>query len=139
MYEKSNRGRKSKRKRKRMMRAKPTISKGTAQRIHAKNKFMSRVGIKLTPELRRELASKITTKEAELIRKQSNRISIYDVDHEIEGKKRTFRLVFDKMRRNIVTILNNLGDHEDVEYKINNEDDTHEVSKGEIENGKGDL
>jgi len=132
MYEKSNRGRKSKRKRKRMMRAKPTISKSTAQRIHAKNKFMSRVGIKLTPELRRELASKITTKKAELIRKQSNRISIYDVDHEIEGKKRTFRLVFDKMRRNIVTILNNLDGADDVKHKINHK----KVNNEETKNGE---
>ena len=108
----SRKRRKNKKKhQKRMKRYRPTTSKSTAQRAHAKHKFMTRVGIKLTSELRRELATKILSKEAELIHKQSNRVSIYDVEHEIEGKKVVFRLVFDRMRKNIVTILNNLDEH----------------------------
>jgi len=114
------RRRKSKKKQQ-MKRFRPTVSKSTAQRIHAKRKFMKRVGIKLTSELRRELANKILSKNAELVRKQSNRVSIYDVNHTVEGKSKTFRLVFDKMRRNIVTILNNLERPEDVKHQINRE------------------
>lgn len=100
-----------------MKKRRPTVSKSTAQRVHAKRKFMQRVGVKLTPELRRELAGKILSKEAELVHKQSNRVSIYDVEHEIEGKREIFRLVFDQMRRNIVTILNNLDEPENVKHQ----------------------
>lgn len=100
-----------------MKKYRPTISKSTAQRAHAKRKFMSRVGIKLTSELRRELATKILSKEAELVYKQSNRISIYDVEYKVKGKKEIFRLVFDRMRKNIVTILNNLDEPENAKHQ----------------------
>jgi len=130
MYYKSDKRRKNKRKRQRMKRFRPTISKSTAQRVHAKRKFMSRVGIKLTPELRRRLSDKILAKEAELVHKQSNRISIYDVEHDIEGQKRTFRLVFDRMRKNIVTILNNLDSPKNAKHQFNPK---------EIENEEGNL
>jgi hypothetical protein len=101
----------NRKKQRKLKKYRPTISKSTAQRIHAKRKFMKRVGIQLTPELRRELSTKILTRKAELVQKQSNRISIYDVKHTVKGKSETFRLVFDRMRKNIVTILNNLDKH----------------------------
>lgn len=113
----SKKGRNNKRRLQRMKKRRPTVLKSTAQRMHAKRKFLQRVGIKLTPELRRELSDKILSKEAELVHKQSNRVSIYDVEHEIKGKKETFRLVFDLMRRNIVTILNNLEEPENVKHQ----------------------
>jgi len=108
----------SKRKRRRIKRTRPTVSKSTAQRIHAKRKFLLRVGVELTSELRRDLVNKILSKEAGLVSKQSNRVSIYDVKHVAEGKEKVFRLVFDKMRKNIVTILNNLERPENVEHKL---------------------
>lgn len=101
-------GQRRDRKKKRKMKRRPTFSKSTAQRIHAKRSFQKRLGVKLTPELRRELVDKILSKRADLVYKQSNRVSIFDVDHEIKGKQKVLRLVFDKMRKNIITTLNNL-------------------------------
>jgi len=108
------------RKREQSKKFRPTVSKSTAQRIHAKRRFEKRTGIKLTPKLRRELSAKILSKttEAELVYKQSNRVSIYDVEHEVEGKREIFRLVFDRMRKNIVTILNNLDEPKDARHQF---------------------
>lgn len=106
------------RKKKRRMKQRPTISKSTAQRVHAKRSFKKRLGVNLTPELRRELVDKILSKKAELIHKQSNRVSIFDVNHKIKGKQEVLRLVFDKMRKNIITTLNNLPDPENVKHQF---------------------
>jgi len=104
--------------RRKQLKHRPTISKSTAQRIHAKRRFAMRTGLILTHELRRELSTKILERKAKLVEKQSNRVSIYDVEHKIKGKSEVFRLVFDKMRKNIVTILDNLDESQDAEHQL---------------------
>lgn len=85
------------------------IGKDRAQWIHVRKRCLQRTGIEMTKELSNQLVSKITTghPEAEFIEKQSNRVTIWDIKHEIDGEDFVFRAVYDKMRKNIVTILNN--------------------------------
>ena len=73
------------------------------QWFHAKQKFIERKGIDLTKKLNDELINIIYSKpnKRKLIKKQSNRISIYDISY----KEDIFRLVFDRFRKSIVTIL----------------------------------
>ncbi len=87
--------------------------KAYAQRKHAKRRFLQRTGILLTRELHDQLIAKIRegSSDVTFVEKQSNRVSVWDVAHKVEGKEIiTFRLVYDKMRRNITTVLNNAGE-----------------------------
>lgn len=86
------------------------LGKSYAQERHAERRFLQRTGIVLTTELHGRLTAKIRKDDSDavFVEKQSNRVSVWDVTHKLEGKKITFRIVYDKMRRNIVTVLNNV-------------------------------
>ena len=85
--------------------------KSYAQGRHAERRFLQRTGIVLTHELHGRLTAKIQRDDSDVVfvEKQSNRVSVWDVTHKVEGEKITFRIVYDKMRRNIITVLNNVG------------------------------
>ena len=85
------------------------FGKNKAQWIHVQKRCLQRTGIEMTRELSNQLVGKITSghPEATFIERQSNRVTIWDIKHEVNGKPITFRAVYDKMRKNIVTILNN--------------------------------
>lgn len=88
--------------------------KAYAQRKHAKRRFLQRTGILLTRELHDQLIAKISegSSDAVFVEKQSNRVSVWDVTHKVgdyQKEEMTFRVVYDKMRRNITTVLNNVG------------------------------
>jgi hypothetical protein len=62
---------------------------------------MDRFGIKLTDQLRNTLVKKIQACQGHCVEKQSNRVSVWDVNH--EGHE--FRLVYDKVHKTLVTFL----------------------------------
>lgn len=85
------------------------FGKDKAQWLHVQRRCLQRTGIEMTKELSNQLVGKITSghPEATFIERQSNRVTVWDIKHEINGEDITFRAVYDKMRKNIVTILNN--------------------------------
>lgn len=95
--------------------AKSTKSKSDSQRIHAKRRFDERYGIKLTQFVWDNLLHKINTRQVKLVKKQSLRVFIYDIDLPLREKDITgfgvsagianVRVVFDKFRGNIVSAL----------------------------------
>ena len=76
-------------------------NKSDAQRRHAKRRFLERFGINLTPELSNLFVRSIQKGEALLVDKQSLRIGVYDLTY----RKKKLRLVYDRRRQNIVTVL----------------------------------
>jgi len=89
---------------------KKLTGKDKAQWIHVKRKCLNRLGVEMTRELHNILIKKIKmgSSDAEFVEKQSNRITVWKVRHSIAGKDIIFHMVYDKMRKNIVTILNNV-------------------------------
>lgn len=85
------------------------MSKKDLQKKHAKRRFQTRIGISLTQELHTLLVKKIQRGEAVKFEKQSNRVSIWDINvlgmfpdnPEIDS----LRVVYDQNTKNIVTIL----------------------------------
>jgi len=75
--------------------------KSTNQRYHAKTRFEERFGFKFNRHVRREFVEMIQTCKASFVEKQSNRVFLYDIYY----KGHVFRGVYDKNRKNIVTVL----------------------------------
>tara|TARA_Y100000034_G_scaffold91156_1_gene109940 strand:+ start:1008 stop:1268 length:261 start_codon:yes stop_codon:yes gene_type:complete len=81
---------------------KQKISKTKAQRIHAKKRFVERYGLDFTRHVRREFCRRIQKQEkARFIERQSTRVSVWDVEYE----EKIYRVVYDKIRKSIVTVL----------------------------------
>ena len=78
-------------------------TKEQSQNVHARRRFMQRFGIPLTKERKAEILAKIQMGHAHFVEKQSNRISIFDVF--LEGSGTKVRIVYDKNRHNIVSVL----------------------------------
>ena len=72
-----------------------------AERAHCKRRFMERYAIDFNRHMRREFERLIQYCQTHLVRKQSNRVSIHDVIYEGE----VYRVVYDKSRKTIVTVL----------------------------------
>jgi len=82
------------------------VSKKVSQKKHAKKRFNTRVGISLTDELHTFLVNKIQKGEGQKVEKQSNRVSIWDINvKNILPENEDLRVVYDKSTKNIVTIL----------------------------------
>ena len=79
------------------------ISKKAKQRIHTKQRAKERYNVQLTCKDIQTIVSKIKTshKDTTFLKKQSNRVSLWKVIF----KDQIFRVVYDKHRKNIVTIL----------------------------------
>lgn len=84
-------------------------SKKELQKRHAKKRFQTRLGISLTNELHNFLVRKIQKGEAVKVEKQSNRVSIWDIDVRGLFKENPeidfLRVVYDSNTKNIVTLL----------------------------------
>lgn len=93
-----------------MVAKKKLTGKDKAQWIHVKRKCLNRLGVEMTRELHDTLIKKIRigSPGAEFVEKQSKRITVWKVEHKVGDKDIKFRVVYDKMRKNIVTILNNV-------------------------------
>lgn len=84
-------------------------TKKELQKRHAKRRFQARLGIPLTQELHNFLVRKIQNNEATRVEKQSNRVSVWDIN--VVGLFRdnpevdVLRVVYDSNTKNIVTTL----------------------------------
>ena len=86
---------------KRRRKKKRPQTKERSQESHAKRRFVQRFGIILTKELKERIVKMIQEGYVQIVEKQSNRISLFDVP--VEGKM--IRIVYDRTRKNIVTAL----------------------------------
>jgi hypothetical protein len=78
--------------------------KKRAQRNHAQQRCLERKGVEFTSKMERDMLSIIQTHRStdrEFVMKQSCRISVFDVFYD----DAIFRVVYDKMRKQIVTFL----------------------------------
>ena len=78
-------------------------NKARCQNIHARQRFRKRHGIEFTRKMSRDIIKQIQMGKATFVESQSNRISIFDVTHECIQ----YRVVYDKNRKTIVTVLPN--------------------------------
>jgi hypothetical protein len=76
-------------------------TKSTAQRIHAFNRFKQRTGLHFTKEVRSKFITMIKNGKTTCVQQQSLRITVHDVTY--DGK--VYRVIYDKNRENIVTVL----------------------------------
>lgn len=77
------------------------MTKKQAQRIHARTRFKQRCNIEFTRKMRFYFINCIQNWKAEFLEKQSLRVSLFRVMY--EGK--SFKVVYDKKRKEIVTVL----------------------------------
>ena len=75
----------------------PRGNKRKAQIKHAMRRARERFGVEVSPGVLHDYVRRIQNREAKFVERQSNRITVWDLD----GK----RLVYDKQRKMIVTIL----------------------------------
>lgn len=76
-------------------------SKKRCQVEHTAKRFLERYGMVYTQYIKDQLLHKIHTKQANFIKKVTNRISLWDV----ELKEKTVRVVYDRLRRNVASVL----------------------------------
>jgi hypothetical protein len=77
------------------------VIKGECERIHVKRRFKERFGIDLTRIKRRDIINMILSGRATFIEKESNRISLYDVNIEHQ----VIRVAYDRLRKELVTAM----------------------------------
>lgn len=76
-------------------------SKKKDQTRHVQKRAIERFGINLSEAQQQALIRQIQQGNAKFVIKQSNRITIFDVEH--EGN--TIRVVYDKDRKSLATVL----------------------------------
>jgi len=74
-----------------------SLSKKQSQEIHARRRAYERYGVFILPGAMDALVKTIQKGRAQFVKRQSNRISIFDVDNK--------RVVYDRKRKTIVTFL----------------------------------
>jgi hypothetical protein len=82
------------------------MGKQRAQESHARRRFYDRYGIQLTDALHQDLVRKIQDGRAVFVEKQSNRVSVFDLN--VEGQEieaLAVRVVYDRERHIIVSAL----------------------------------
>jgi hypothetical protein len=77
-------------------------AKRQAQRLHAKRRAAERVGVNLNHALHTELVQAIQGGQATFIRRQSHRVSHFDV---VLPTGQTARVVYDRHRKALITVL----------------------------------
>ena len=76
-------------------------SKKKCQQFHTKKRSLERFGIMLTERDQKQICMKIQNGDSIVYRKQSNRVVVHDVEY----CGRTIRVVYDKIRKSIATVL----------------------------------
>ncbi len=76
-------------------------SKRRDQQRHAQQRALARTGLNIGQRQQDAIVDKIRTGEAVFVRKESNRISVFDVEYE----ETTLRVVYDKQRKSLATIM----------------------------------
>jgi hypothetical protein len=77
------------------------LTKTECEVLHAKRRCLERVGVELSKTLRREIVGKIQSGKLQVVRKQSNRVTVFR--HTLN--EREFDIVYDNKRHRIVTFL----------------------------------
>jgi predicted RNA-binding protein associated with RNAse of E/G family len=77
------------------------MSKNKAQREHARRRFRERFGVSFDRNKAHEFVKIIQRGAARFVERQSCRVTVFDVPY--EGA--TYRVVYDKQRKNVVTVL----------------------------------
>ena len=81
-------------------------SKKRCQVEHTSKRFQERFGIHYTQYIKDQLLHKIHTGKANLHKKSTNRISLWDVELEKqEGGTVMVRVAYDRLRRNVASVL----------------------------------
>ena len=80
------------------MRRKKLRNKKEAQRKHFERRSIERVGVLLN---QKDLVQQIQSGGLEFIERQSNRITLYRLNH----LEKFYRVVYDKNRKQVVTIM----------------------------------
>lgn len=76
-------------------------SKRRDQQRHTQQRALARTGLNIGPRQQELIVQKIASGNAEFVRKQSNRVSVFDVEYE----EMTLRVVYDKHRKSLATIM----------------------------------
>ncbi len=77
------------------------MTKREQQIVHAKKRAQERFGTDINKCFRRDLVDLVASGKLPIIRKQSNRVYVYEID--LNGQKA--QLVYDKMRKVPITFL----------------------------------
>lgn len=77
------------------------ISKKKAQQKHVQKRSAQRFGTSLSSEKQEKLIRKIQWGEGRIVKRQSLRVTIHDV--ELDGT--IYRCVYDKLRKSLATVL----------------------------------
>lgn len=84
-----------------MRRRRGQAGKRKAQRAHARRRARERFGVNLKPHVESDIIRRIQAGEAELTRKQSNRVHVYIM--QVEDQE--MAVVYDRQRKCIVTLF----------------------------------
>ena len=76
-------------------------SKRRDQQRHARKRAQERLGLNLSVNRQNEIVGMIQRSECVFVRKDSNRVSVFDVEFEQE----TFRVAYDRHRKSLATIM----------------------------------
>lgn len=76
-------------------------SKQRCQRRHAQKRAAERTGLNLGPKRQAEIIAMIQGGRAQFVRKDSNRITVFDVSFE----QVTLRVCYDKQRKSLATVF----------------------------------
>ena len=98
------------------------MRKRKSQIAHARRRFGQRKGINFGKRTQEAFVKKIQDGQAVFVKAKSNRVSLFDV----EDRGETHRVVYDKQRKVIVTVLFKEGD---AAYGMNKEHNAIHVKK----------
>lgn len=76
-------------------------SKTKAQAIHARKRARERLGLELGDDTHRRIVGVIQSSRSRVVERQSHRVTVHDVD--LDGA--TYRVVYDRHRKQVVTFL----------------------------------
>lgn len=79
------------------------MNKKKAEQRHSKRRAQERYGLDLTKAIRDALRGKIKKQKGKFLYRRSRRVSVWQVTHQAE----TYKIVYDKQRKEIVTFLPN--------------------------------
>jgi len=79
------------------------MNKKKAERIHSKRRAKERYNLDLTQDIRDRLRGKIKKQKGKFLYRKSLRVSVWEVEHE----NKLYKIVYDKLRKEIVTFLPN--------------------------------
>lgn len=80
-------------------------SKKHRQVEHTSKRFQERFGIHYTQFIKDQILNKIHSGKAVLHMKSTNRISLWDVELETKEKTIMVRVAYDRLRRNVASVL----------------------------------